>query len=938
MDYKNTLNLPKTDFSMKADLPKKEPKILQKWADRRLYELIRKKQSGKPKFILHDGPPYANGNIHLGHVLNKVLKDIVIKYRTMAGYDAPYVPGWDCHGLPIEYQLLKELGKSKHDLNKVDFRKQAREFALRHVNIQREEFKRLGVFGDWENPYLTMDPIYAGTIIDSFTNLYDKGFIYRGLKPIIWCPNCETALAEAEVEYENHVSPSIFVRFKIKKGLPQELSDLTNVSIVIWTTTPWTLPANLAVAVKPEYMYSFVIKKDPDEILLIAKQLVAPVMETIGIEDYEIIKEVKGTELKDVVTQHPFINRESPVVFSPHVTLEHGTGCVHTAPGHGEEDYEVGLHYNLHPYAPVDEKGNFAKEVEYFAGMNVFKANMPISDLMEKNGALLHGHTIEHTYPHCWRCKQPIIYRATRQWFLGIDRSDLRNKTLNIIQKTKWIPEVGEKRIGSMVSLRPDWCLSRQRLWGVAIPVFYCEGCGYELISSKTMERVKDLIEKEGSDVWFIKDAVDLLPAQTKCSECGGSEFKKEEDIIDVWFDSGVSNEAVLSRRSDLGWPADLYLEGSDQHRGWFQTSLLTSVGMKEKAPYKTVLTHGFVVDGEGKKMSKSLGNVITPQDVLPLYGADILRMWAASIDYTGDVPISEEILSQVSDAYRKIRNTFRFLMGNLSDFTPSCDSVPYEKLTPIDLWALGRTQHLIKEVTNAYEDYQFHEAYHAIYNFCVVELSSFYLDILKDRLYTFGANSWERRSSQTVMMYILGVLVRITAPIIPFTAEEVWEYLPKEMKTEESVHLSEWVKPQEKFINSILESRWDQLFQIRAEVLKALEVSRRQGVIGNALEAEICLYMANPELKDFLQGNSAILPSIFIVSQVEVKDYAANDPSSQSALPAGQVWGMYISVKKARGKKCVRCWNWSLTVGTYSDHPELCNRCLDVVNTARKT
>jgi isoleucyl-tRNA synthetase len=932
MDYKKTLNLPKTDFPMKADLPQKEPKILEKWENDRIHERIRKKQSGKPKFILHDGPPYANGNIHLGHVLNKVLKDIVIKYKTMAGYDSPYVPGWDCHGLPIEYQLLKELGKNKHDLNKVSFRKLAREFALKHVNIQREEFKRLGVFGDWENPYLTMDPVYAGTIIDCFTKLYDKGFIYRGLKPIIWCPTCETALAEAEVEYENHVSPSVFVKFKVKKGLSEEFSKLPNTSVVIWTTTPWTLPANLAVAIKPEFIYSFVSKKNPDETFVIAKQLVATVMETIGIEDYEVVKEIKGADLKDVVTQHPFIDRESPIVFSPHVTLEHGTGCVHTAPGHGEEDYEVGLHYNMHPYAPVDEKGNFIKEVEYFAGMNVFKANKPITEFMTKNGTLAYAHEIEHPYPHCWRCKQPVIFRATRQWFLGVDRNNLRSKAMEVIQHTEWIPDVGEKRIGSMVSLRPDWCLSRQRLWGVAIPVFYCVDCGYELISNKTMEKVKELVEKEGSDVWFTKDAKDLLPDGTKCPECNSDKFRKEEDIIDVWFDSGVSNEAVLLRRSDLSWPADLYLEGSDQHRGWFQTSLLTSVGIKERAPFKTVLTHGFVVDGEGKKMSKSLGNVIIPQDVLPRYGADILRMWVASIDYTGDVPISEEILSQISDAYRKIRNTFRFLMGNLNDFIPSKNSLSYDKLTPLDLWALGRTQHLIKEVTSAYESYQFHEAYHGIYNFCVVELSSFYLDILKDRLYTFGADSWERRSSQTVMMYILGVLVRITAPIMPFTAEEIWQYLPSEMKTEESIHLAEWVSPQGKFINESLESRWEQLFQIRTEVLKALEISRRQGLIGNALESRVELHLANPELKEFLQGSSALLPSIFIVSQVEIKDYEANHPDAKSAVPAGQVWGLYISVKKALGKKCVRCWNWSETVGADSEHTELCNRCLDVV------
>lgn len=934
MEYKNTLNLPKTEFPMKADLPKREPGVLDKWAGMKLYDLIRKKQSGKPKYILHDGPPYANGNIHMGHVLNKVLKDIVIKYRTMAGFDAPYVPGWDCHGLPIEYQLLKEMGKNKHDLNKVEFRKQAREYALKYVNIQRDEFKRFGIFGDWDNPYLTMNNSYAASIIDSFVKLYQKGYIYRGLKPILWCPNCETALAEAEVEYENHVSPSIYVKFKVKKGLPEDFAKLNDVSVVIWTTTPWTLPANLAVAIKPEYTYSFITIKGSSQTLIVAKQLISIFLDAIGAAEYDLISDIKGHDLINVVTQHPFIDRESPVVFSPHVTLEHGTGCVHTAPGHGEEDYEVGLKYKLHPYAPVDEKGKFTNEVERFAGMNVFQANKPITDLLRENGSLLHGHEIEHTYPNCWRCKQPIIYRATRQWFLGVDRNDLRQKTMDIIQHTEWIPAVGEKRIGSMVSMRPDWCLSRQRLWGVAIPVFYCKECGFEIVSEDIMEHIKDIVENESSDAWFSRDAKSMLPEGIKCPECGKDEFRKEEDIIDVWFDSGVSHEAVLARRTELNWPADLYLEGSDQHRGWFQTSLLTSVGIRGKAPFNKVLTHGFVVDGEGKKMSKSLGNVIVPQDILPRYGADIMRLWVSSIDYTCDVPMSEEIMKQLSDAYRKIRNTFRFLISNLYDFTPSKNGVPYEKLTPIDMWALGRTQHLIKQVTISFDKCQFYEAYHAIYNFCVVELSSFYLDILKDRMYTFAADSWERRSSQTVFAYILAVLTRITAPLMPFTAEEIFTYLPPEMKTHESVHLAEWVRPQERFINAVLEPRWEQLFNIRAEVLKALETHRRQDIIGTSLEARVELLLANPELKEFLVGCSDVLPTIFIVSQVEVKDYISNDPDAQAAVPAGDVWGLYILIKKAGGKKCVRCWHWSDGVGIDTEHPELCKKCVSVVKT----
>ena len=945
MNYKDTLNLPKTDFSMKANLPQKEPLILEKWQKEGIYEFMRKKYTGRPKFILHDGPPYANGNIHMGHVLNKVLKDIVIKYKTMRGYDAPFVPGWDCHGLPIEYQLLKEMGKSKHDLDKIDFRKQARQFAQRYVDIQRDEFKRLGVFGDWEKPYLTMNPEYESRIIRCFGKLYDKGYIYKGLKPILWCPHCETALAEAEVEYDNHVSPSLYVKFKVKKGLPEDISNIDNVSssakvskdvsVVIWTTTPWTLPANKAIAIRPEYTYAFVKKDNPDEVLVIVKQLVPNVMETVGINKYEIVAEVRGQELVEVITQHPFIDRESPVVFSEHVTLECGTGCVHTAPGHGEEDYEVGLHYGLEIYAPVNEKGSFIPDIEYFGGMNVFKANPAITDFMANNGTLLHAHKLTHTYPHCWRCKQPIIFRATEQWFLGVDKHNLRQQVIDVIQRIPWIPAVGERRIGSMVEGRPDWCLSRQRLWGVPIPVFYCQDCGAELVSSKVMENIQYLVEKEGSDVWFMKDAEELLPKGTKCSKCGKKNLRKEEDIIDVWFDSGVSHEAVLKKRSDQECPADLYLEGSDQHRGWFQTSLITAVGMRGKAPFKKVLTHGFVVDGEGRKMSKSMGNVITPQDIFPRYGADILRLWVASIDYTCDVPISEEILGGLADAYRKLRNTFRFLLGNLYDFIPSKNGLSLERLTELDRWMLGRTHQLVHKVTAAYERYQFHEVYHTVYNFCVVDLSAVYLDILKDRLYTYYADSWERRSAQTVIAHILEVLIRVIAPLLPFTAEEIWQYLPLEMRKTESVHVADWIEAQEKYVDKVLETGWGSpLLKIRAEVLKVLEESRRNGIIGNSLGAKVELLLANSELKGFLKAHESFLPTMFITSQVEVKDYVADDPDSKSAKPASDILGLYILVKKAVGKKCSRCWNWSLSVGSSSEYPLLCSRCIEVLKT----
>ena len=930
MDYKKTLNLPKTDFPMKARLPEKEPLILAQWQKDDLYEQIRKRRAGKPKFLLHDGPPYANGNIHMGHLLNKVLKDVVVKYKAMTGYDTPYVPGWDCHGLPIEYQLLKDLKKKKHELDKIDFRRQAREYARKYVNIQREEFKRLGIFGDWDNPYLTMDPGYAAAIIDCFTKLYQKGFIYRGLKPIYWCPNCETALADAEIEYNNRVSPSVYVKFRVKGKIPPELNQFSNLVVVIWTTTPWTLPANLAVAVRPEFMYSLVRVRDSDEIMIMAKQLVPRVMEMLEVSDYEMLADIKGDRLEGLITEHPFIRRESPVVFSPYVTLEHGTGCVHTAPGHGEEDYEVGLKYGLQPYSPVDEKGNFTREAAGLSGMNVFKANKVITDLLIKKKVLLHGHEMEHTYPYCWRCKKPVIYRATRQWFLGVDKNNLRQEVLNTITQIKWFPSMGEKRISSMVANRPDWCLSRQRLWGVAIPVFYCRQCGCELVSPEIMKHIKDLVGRDGSDVWFAKEVEELLPRGIKCPKCGSEKFRKEEDIMDVWFDSGISHEAVLAGRHELGWPADLYLEGSDQHRGWFQTSLLTGVGIRGKSPFKAALTHGFVVDGEGRKMSKSLGNVITPQDVLPRYGADILRLWVASIDYTGDVPLSQDILKQLADAYRKIRNTFRFLLGNLYDFVPSRHKIPYEKLSAIDLWALDRTQHLIKQVTDAYDRYRFHEAYHAIYHYCVVEMSNFYLDILKDRLYTLGANSWERRSSQTILAYILGTLVRITAPFIPFTTEEVWRYLPAEMKTQESVHLADWVNLDQRFINNDLRVQWEQLFKVRAEVLKIIETKRREGMIGNSLASRVVLSLADPELRHFLEGCRSLLPMVFIVSQVEIKEYNTGDDDCKVSVPASDILGLYILVEKARGTKCVRCWNWSETVGQDKSHPGICRRCVD--------
>ncbi len=918
MDYKHTLNLPKTDFPMKADLPNREPKLLKHWQEIDLYGKLRSIYKGKKKFILHDGPPYANGNIHTGHALNKILKDIVIRYKTMRGFDSPYVPGWDCHGLPVEHQLFKELKITKYDIDQVKFRKKAYDYAMKYVGIQREQFKRLGIMGEWQKPYLTLSKGYEAEIVRSFGKLVEKGYIYKDLKPVNWCAACETALAEAEVEYEDKTSPSIYVKFKLTKYEVRSTND--EVYFVIWTTTPWTLLANVAIALHPDAEYAFVdipaagALGSRQEIYIIAKSLVEAAMNKIGIKNYKIIKTLKGKELEGVETKHPFIDRNSKVVLAEYVSMEDGTGCVHTAPGHGQEDYVTGKRYSLPTIMPVDSKGKFDSTCGEFSGMNVIKADKPILEKLKSLDKLLHEEDVTHSYPHCWRCKKPIIFRATEQYFLKIDHKDLRRHMLKAISsEIKWIPKEGESRISAMVENRPDWCLSRQRYWGVPIIAFYCKGCKEVLLDAKVIEYVAGIVEKEGADAWFARKEEDLMPEGTKCRSCGGSHFIKETDIIDVWFDSGVSHQAVLKTSKELDYPCELYLEGSDQHRGWFQSALITAMGIDGRAPYKEVLTHGFVVDGEGKKMSKSLGNVITPEEVMKKYGADILRLWVASSDYSEDVRMSDEILNRLADAYRKIRNTYKYLLSNLYDFDPDKEGIDYKDMLEIDRWILHKLARVITDATRNYEAYAFHKVYRDVYNFCVTEVSAIYLDVLKDRMYTFTKNSRERRSGQSAMFEVLQALLRIMAPFISITTDEAWGYLSARNKAE-SVHLESW--PDENiyktWMDKTLDEKWTHLTGMREEVLKSLEEKRQDGTIGSSLEAAVTIIMNDAGVKLVLEEKKDFLRYLFIVSQVKLFD---GEPA--------------ILIEKAKGKKCSRCWNYSEAVGLDKAHPTLCERCV---------
>jgi len=922
MDYKATLNLPKTSFPMKANLPQREPEILKKWEEAKIYQKLRKIARDRPKYILHDGPPYANGHIHIGTALNKILKDIIIKSRNMAGFNAEYVPGWDCHGLPIEHQVDKELGSKKAGYSISEKRKLCRAFASNYLDIQRREFRRLGVMGEWDNPYLTMSYDYEATIAREFGRFVGKGSVYRGKKPVYWCASCETALAEAEVEYEDHTSPSVTVKFEALSDLGERFPALKGkkVYVLIWTTTPWTIPANLAIAFHPDYAY--VAAEVNGEVWLLAEALLEQVMAKARKAKYRILAKFPGKEVEGLKVRHPFIDRESVLILARYITLDTGTGAVHTAPGHGQEDYESGVEYNIPIYSPVDDQGRFTSDVAFFAGQFVFDANGAVNQKLAEVGALIHSEPYVHQYPHCWRCKNPIIFRATEQWFISMEKGNLRQKALEAIDQVAWIPPWGRDRIYGMIQNRPDWCISRQRAWGVPIVAFTCQSCQEILVEERLAEHVSRLFEKGGADVWFDLPARELLPPGTRCPKCQGEEFAKETDILDVWFDSGVSYAAVCEKRPNLKSPADMYLEGSDQHRGWFHSSLLASVGTRGHAPYLSVLTHGFVVDGEGRKMSKSLGNVIAPDEVIDRYGAEILRLWVAAEDYRDDIRISQEILTRLSEAYRRIRNTCRFLLGNLYDFDPQKDLIPDAQLMEIDRWILLRLQKLISRVREASVNFEFHVVYHSLHNFCTVDLGALYLDILKDRLYTSPPSSPQRRAAQTAFFKILDALVRLMATILSYTAEEVWEHIPGAKKQAESVHLALFPGVESRYLDKELEERWELLLQVRGEVSKALEISRQDKLIGNSLEAGVTLH-APEKLLSFLRKNEGQLKDLFIVSQVEL---ASAPPAG--AYPSPGVEGLSILIRRAQGKKCQRCWVYDSQVGLSAAHPSICPRC----------
>ena len=909
MDYSQTLNLPKTEFPMRASLPQREPEILKKWLDEDLYGRLMEHNEGKPLFILHDGPPYANGDMHMGHALNKTLKDIITRYKNMSGFKAPYIHGWDTHGLPIERQAIKKLGVNRDQAGPVKFREICRDFALGYVENQKKQIQRLGSIGNWDDIYVTLDPKFEEKQIRIFGEMAKKGYMYRALKPIYWCPECETALAEAEIEYAEDKANSIYVKFNVKEdnGTFEKLGvDKSKVYFVIWTTTTWTLPANVAISLNPDFEYSLV--KAGEEIYVVATELVESAMAAGSITEYEIIATVKGSELEYVKCYHPFIDRESLIIVGDHVTLDAGTGCVHTAPGHGVEDYIVCQKYKEIPIiVPVDEKGYLNELAGEFNGLFYEKSNDKIIERLKSDNALFALTPIIHQYPHCWRCHEPIVFRATEQWFASVD--DIKADAVKAIEGVKWIPGWGEDRIKSMVIDRNDWCISRQRTWGVPIPIFYCADCKKPLVTDESIDAVATLFGKKGSVAWVTDEAEDILPAGTAC-ECGCTKFTKEKDIMDVWFDSGSSHAGVLDVKESLTFPADVYLEGNDQYRGWFQSSLLTSVAARGCAPYKTVITHGMIVDQTGAKMSKSKGNGIAPNDIIEKYGADILRLWVVSADYKTDMRISDEILKQLSEAYRKIRNTARYILGNISDFNPDCDMVSYSDMEEIDKWALNSLNKLVEKVTAAYESYEFHMIYHNIHNFCVVDMSNVYLDIIKDRLYTHKADSKSRRSAQTAMYIVLDSLVKLIAPFLCYTSEEIWSYMPHVKDAEDfSVLMNDMPKVNNEYANAELEEKWARILEVRERVLKALEEARSEKKIGKSLEASVAI--TTKADYEFLKGIEESLAEIFIVSSVNVSEGEDN-----------------ITIAAAEGEKCERCWTVSKTVGTNAEHPTICARC----------
>ncbi len=918
-DYNQTLNLPKTDFPMRAGLPSSEPVTLKSWEERKIYDKLMEKNEGKPTFILHDGPPYANGNIHLGHALNKILKDFIVRYKNMAGFKAPFVPGWDTHGLPTELKARQKAGVGNSaEISIVELRKMCQEFVTGYINDQRTQFKRLGIIGEWDNPYITLKPEFEAEQIRVFAEMATKGYIYKGLKPVYWCPECKTALAEAEIEYAEDPCHSIYVKFNVTddKGVFSKLGiDPSKVNFVIWTTTTWTLPANVAICVGPRYEYSII--KCGDEYLVMATDLYKSAMETAEISDYQVVATVKGSELEYIKTAHPFLDRESLVIVGDHVTLESGTGCVHTAPGHGVDDYNVCQNYPEIPViCPVDSNGVLTDEAGQFAGLTTEEANKKIAIHLDETGSLFALKKIVHQYPHCWRCKTPILFRATDQWFCSVD--DFKDEAVKAINSVQWIPAWGRDRITNMVKERKDWCISRQRKWGVPIPIFFCKECGEAHIDKEAMLAVADLFEKEGSNAWYNHSAEEILPKGTKCKKCGCTEFEKEKDIMDVWFDSGSSHTAVVKKRSNLTYPADLYLEGNDQYRGWFQSSLLTSVATTGNAPYKTVLTHGMILDEERRKFSKSLGNGIVPQEVTEKYGADVLRLWVASTDYQSDVHISNDILKQISESYRKIRNTARYILGNVSDFNPNTDLLSVEELLPMDRWALVKLNELITKCLDSYDKYEFHQVYHSVRNFCVIDMSNFYLDVLKDRLYTEKKDSRTRRAAQTAIYIILKALTKIISPILAYTSDEIWKYMPHTKEDDaECVLFNDMPKTVEISVSEDFMAQWDLIHNLRDDVKKALEEAVKSKIIKKSLDAKVVLNCGKEKLEQ-IKAVEDELKGAFIVSDVEINDNGADE--------------LTVNIYAAEGEKCERCWEHSTTVGENSEHPTLCARCCQVL------
>jgi isoleucyl-tRNA synthetase len=926
VDLKQTVNLPKTAFSMKANLPTAEPKMLERWEKEGLYARIRASRAGRPVFILHDGPPYANGRIHLGTAFNKILKDFVVKTKTMAGYDSPYVPGWDCHGLPIEIKVDHELGPKKSKMEPVEVRRACRRYAEKFVDIQREDFKRLGVFGQWDDPYLTMSAEYQSVIASAFVEFLSRGYVYKGLKPVHWCIKDRTALAEAEVEYADHTSPSIWVRFRLTSDPEKIHSDLAGREVygLIWTTTPWTMPANMAIAYNPKFEYAAVEVGGP--VYIVAADLVKVTAEKCGWADYHVIATFTGDHVEHAIFRHPFLERDSLGILADHVTLEQGTGAVHTAPGHGQEDYAIGRVYGIETYCPVDASGRFfhaqgaaGRLPEEIIGKTIWDANPIVIDILRSMGAVLALEKVQHSYPHCWRCHHPVIFRATEQWFIGMDRNDFRREALEAVARTKWMPTWGEERISNMIATRPDWCISRQRVWGVPIIVFYCDKCRTPVTDRKVLDGVVELFRQHTADVWYERTAAELVPPGTACPSCGSTELTKENDILDVWFDSGSSHLAVLNERFGLSWPADVYLEGGDQYRGWFHSSLLVGTGIKGGSPYRMCALNGWVLDGEGKAMHKSLGNSIEPEEIIKDHGAEILRLWSASVEFNEDVRISPTILTRLVDAYRKLRNTFRYLLGNLSHFDPSTDMLPASELAEIDQWILLRAEDLVARCRTWYDNFEFHKVYHAVYAFTTVDLSALYFDVLKDRLYTSARKSQARRSAQTALYRLLDALVRLLAPIMTFTAEEVWTHMGRA----ESVHMAYFPEPAELSvgIGEAVRKRtadWDRLMEVRGDVLKSLETARNEKLIGAPLEARVSL-SANGDLYPLLERYAGELPALFIVSEV--------------ALDKAEGGMLAVKISRASGAKCERCWKYTHDVGSDPRFPTACAACARAVD-----